>query len=109
MGWTFGKTWFESRKGPKIHLSSRTPRSSQGPTHEPSIRRVPDALSPGAKRMGRGADYSSRLPTLRVRGAIPQFRHMLLSPAQGQLHFTPRGMQQNTSALISIFPSLWLQ
>jgi len=83
---------------------SKTPRSSQGPTHEPSIRRVPDVFSSAVKRVGQGAYKCDILPTLRVRGALPQVHHMLLLPAQGQLHFTPRSIQQNASA-----PSLWLQ
>lgn len=59
---------------------SKTPRSSQGHTHEPSIRRVADVFSPGVKRVGRGAYNSDILPTVRVRGAV-QVHHMLLLPA----------------------------
>jgi hypothetical protein len=47
---------------------SKTPRSSQGPTHEPSIRRGSDVFSSGVKRVGRGAYNSDILPTLRVTG-----------------------------------------
>jgi hypothetical protein len=52
-----GRLVFDSRQGQDIFLCSTESRPALGSTKSP-IQWVPGALTPGAKRPGRGADHS---------------------------------------------------
>jgi hypothetical protein len=57
MDWTTRESWLDYGVEQEIFLVSMTSRSATGPT-QPSIQRVPRAVSPGIKRQGREAASS---------------------------------------------------
>jgi hypothetical protein len=71
-----GRTGFNSQMGQEIFLFSILSRPVLGPT-QPSILWVPQALSPGLKRLGHEVSDSSASSTeMKNYGAIPPFSYM---------------------------------